>query len=53
MKVGVGGNERAGCSGCEAEAEGTGPGAVAGAQVECSGERSGCSEAVHGRGCMA
>ena len=49
----VGGNERAGCSGGEAEAEGTGPGTEAGAQVECSGERSGCDEAVRGRDCMA
>ena len=36
----VGGNERAGCSGGEAEAESKGPGA----EVECSGERSRCSE---------
>ena len=49
----VGGNERAGCSGGEAEAEGTGPETEAGAQVECSGERSGCDEAVRGRDCMA
>ena len=40
----MGGNERAGCSGGEAEAESKGPGTEAGAEVECSGERSRCSE---------